>query len=168
MEYLSEKNIQEAFSGECKANRRYLFYAEKADEEGYPQVAKLFRAVAEAERVHARNHLNVIDAIGSTKDNVLGASIGEHQEFAEMYPIFIEVAQKESNDRAEQSFTWANKVEKIHYCYFDETFKELKEGKKPADATYYVCQRCGNTVKGKAPDKCPICGAAGKTFKKVE
>ncbi len=168
MEYLSEKNVLEAFGWECKANRRYTFFAEKAEAEGYPQIAKLFRAVAEAELVHARNHLNVIDAIGSTKDNVLGASIGERQDFTEMYPIFIQSAQKESNDRAEQSFTWANKVEKIHYGYFEDAFKELKEGKKPADATYYVCQQCGNTVKGKAPDKCPICGAAGKTFKKIE
>lgn len=168
MEYLSEKYIQEAFGGECKANRRYLLYAEKADQEGFPQVAKLFRAVAEAEMVHARNHLNVIDAIGTTKDNVLGASIGEHMEFIDMYPIFIEVAKKESNDRAEQSFTWANKVEKIHYKYFDDAYKELREGKKPADATYYVCQRCGNTVTGKAPDKCPICGSPAKSFKKVE
>ena len=168
MEYLSEKNIQEAFSGECQANRRYLFYAEKAETEGYPQVAKLFRAVAEAELVHARNHLNVIDAIGSTKDNVLGASMGEHMEFTEMYPLFIQIAQKESNDRAEQSFTWANKVEKIHYGYFEDAYKELKEDKKPADATYYVCQRCGNTVKGKVPDKCPICGSPAKAFKKIE
>lgn len=168
MEYLTERNIHEAFSGECQANRRYLFYAEKADKEGYPQVARLFRAVAEAELVHARNHLNVLDAIGSTKDNVLGASIGEREEFTSMYPIFIQIAQKESNDRAEESFTWANKVEKIHYGYFEDAYKELKEGKKPADATYYVCQRCGNTVKGKAPDKCPICGAPAKSFKKID
>jgi rubrerythrin len=168
MEYLTERNIQEAFGGECKANRRYLFYAEKAEKEGYPQVAKLFRAVAEAELVHARNHLNVIDAIGTTKDNLLGASIGERVEFTEMYPIYINTAVHERNDRAEKSFTWANKVEKIHYGYFEAAFKEMKEGKKPADATYYVCQVCGNTVKDKAPDKCPICGSAAKAFKKVE
>jgi len=168
MEYQTEKNVQEAFGGECKANRRYLFYAEKAEKEGYPQIAKLFRAVAEAELVHARNHLNVIDVIGTTKDNLLGASMGEQQEFTEMYPIFIKIARKEHNDRAEQSFTWANKVEKIHYGYFEDAYKEMREGKKPADATYYVCQRCGNTVKGKVPDKCPICGAPAKAFKKVE
>jgi rubrerythrin len=168
MEYQTEKNIHEAFSGECQANRRYLFYAEKAETEGYPQVARLFRAVAEAELVHARNHLNVLDAIGTTRDNVLGASIGEREEFTEMYPLFIETARKEGNNRAEESFTWADKVEKIHYGYFEDAYKELKEGKKPADATYYVCQRCGNTVKGKAPDKCPICGAPAKAFKKIE
>jgi rubrerythrin len=168
MAYQTENNIQEAFGGECKASRRYLMFAEKADKEGYPQVAKLFRAVAEAEVVHARNHLNVIDAVGATKDNLLAASMGERIEFMEMYPAFIDAAIKEKNDRAERSFTWANKVEKVHYGYFDTAFKEMKEGKQLADATYYVCQVCGNTVKGEAPDKCPVCGSAAKAFKKVE
>jgi rubrerythrin len=168
MAYQTENNIQEAFGGECKASRRYLLFAEKAEKEGYRQVAKLFRAVAEAEVVHARNHLNVIDAIGTTKDNLLAASMGEHMEFTAMYPAFIQTAIKEANDRAERSFDWANKVEKIHYGYFDAAFKEMKEGKQPADATYYVCQVCGNTVKDNVPDKCPICGAAAKAFKKVE
>ena len=168
MAYQTENNIQEAFGGECKANRRYTLFAEKAEKEGYPQVAKLFRAVAEAEMVHARNHLNVIDAIGATKDNLLAASMGERMEFTEMYPVFIETAIKEKNDRAERSFDWANKVEKIHYGYFDAAFKDMKEGKQPEDATYYVCQVCGNTVKDNVPDKCPICGAAAKAFKKVE
>jgi rubrerythrin len=168
MAYQTENNIQEAFGGECKASRRYLLFSEKAEKEGYPQVAKLFRAVAEAEVVHARNHLNVIDAIGTTKDNLLAASMGEHVEFTEMYPVFIETATKEKNDRAERSFNWANKVEKIHYGYFDTAYKDMKEGKKPEEATYYVCQTCGNTVKDDVPDKCPICGSAAKAFKKIE
>ena len=168
MAYKTEGNIQEAFGGESKANRRYTLYAEKALYDGYPQIAKLFRAVAEAENVHLRNHLNVIDAIGSTKDNLLAASLGEKQEFTDMYPVFIEIAQEEKNDRAARSFDWANKVEKVHYGYFDAAYKEVKEGKQPADATYYVCQVCGNTLKDNAPDKCPICGAAARAFKKVE
>jgi rubrerythrin len=89
--YKTDANLQEAFGGESKANRRYLFFAEKAEKEGLPGVAKLFRAAAESETVHARNHLNALDAIGSTKDNLMAASIGEHQEFTGMYPIFIEV-----------------------------------------------------------------------------
>jgi rubrerythrin len=168
MAYMTEENIKVAFDGESAANRRYTLFAEKAEKDGYPQAARLFRAVAEAELVHARNHLNVIDAIGATKDNLLGASLGERVEFTEMYPIFIETAFKEKNDRAERSFDWANKVEKIHYGYFDKAFKDMKEGKQLEDATYYVCQVCGNTVKGKAPDKCPICGAAAKAFKKID
>jgi rubrerythrin len=168
MTYKTENNLQEAFGGESKANRRYMLFAEKAEKDGYPQVAKLFRAVAEAEIIHARNHLNAMDAIGSTKDNLLASSIGEHQEFTGMYPVFIEIAKEEMNDRALHTFDFANKVEKIHYGYFEATLKDVKEGKKPADNTYYVCQVCGNTVTGSAPDKCPICGAPGTRFKKID
>jgi len=168
MAYKTENNVQEAFGGESKANRRYALFAEKAEKEGYPQVAKLFRAVAEAEMVHARNHLNAIDAIGATKDNLLAASLGEHLEFTGMYPAFIEMAREERNDRAERTFDWANKVEKVHYGYFEAAFKDMKEGRQPADATFYVCQVCGNTITDAVPDKCPICGAIAKAFKKVE
>jgi rubrerythrin len=168
MAYKTEEFVKTAFDGESAANRRYTLFAEKADKEGYPQIAKLFRAVAEAEMVHLRNHLNVIDAVGMTKDNLLGASLGEKQEFTEMYPLFIDTAIKEKNDRAERSFDWANRVEKVHYGYFDKAYQEMKEGKKPENVTYYVCQVCGNTVKGEPPDKCPICGAAAKAFKKID
>ncbi len=167
MAYETEGNVQEAFGGESMANRRYLFFAEKAEKEGYPQVARLFRAVAEAETIHARNHLNALDAIGTTKDNLLAAVIGEHQEFTTMYPHFIEKATEEKNERAKRTFNWANEVEKIHHGYFEAALAALKEDKKPADATYYVCQVCGNTVTGEPPDKCPICGAPLKAFKKM-
>jgi rubrerythrin len=168
MAYKTEDNLQEAFGGESKANRRYGFFAEKADKEGYPAVAKLFRAVAEAETVHARNHLLALDAIGTTKDNLTAASIGEHQEYTGMYPLFLEMAKEERNDRADRSFALAKAVEQIHYDFFQAVLKAMKEGKAPADATYFVCQVCGNTVTGSAPDKCPVCGAAGKSFKKME
>jgi rubrerythrin len=168
MPYKTDQNLQEAFGGESKANRRYIFFAEKAEKEGYPGVAKLFRAVAEAETVHARNHLNALDAIGATKENLMAASIGEHQEFTGMYPMFIEVAKEERNDRADRTFALANVVEKIHHGLFEAALKEVKEGKKPAEATYYVCQVCGNTVAGSAPDKCPVCGSAAKAFKKID
>ncbi len=168
MKYKSDGNVQEAFGGESKANRRYLFFAEKADKEGFPGVARLFRAVAEAETVHARNHLNALDAIGTTKDNLMAASIGEHQEFTGTYPVFIEIAQEERNDRADRTFTLANAVEKVHHALFEAALKDFKEGKNPAEATYYVCQVCGNTVAGEAPEKCSICGAPKERFKKVE
>jgi rubrerythrin len=166
--YKTDANLQEAFGGESKANRRYLFFAEKAEIEGFPGVARLFRAVAEAETVHARNHLNALDAIGSTKENLMAASIGEHQEFTGMYPIFIEVAKEERNDRADRTFALANAVEKIHHGLFEAALKEVKEGKRPAEATYYVCQVCGNTVAGGALDKCPVCGAPQDRFKKID
>jgi rubrerythrin len=168
MPYVTENNLQEAFAGESKANRRYTFFADKADKEGYPQVARLFRAVAVAETVHALNHMNAMDAVGSTKDNLLAASMGEHLEFTGMYPAFIEKAREERNDRAQRTFDWANKVEKIHFGYFEAALKDVKEGKPPADAIYYVCQVCGNTVTGSAPDKCPICGSSSEAFKKVD
>jgi rubrerythrin len=168
MAYQTENNLQEAFGGESKANRRYLFFAEKAEKEGYPQVAKLFRAVAEAETVHARNHLNAIDAIGSTKDNLLAAVMGEHEEFTAMYPAFIEKANEERNDRATRTFKYANEVEKIHHGYFEAALEAVKTNKQIEDKTYYVCQVCGNTVTGEPPERCPICGAPAKAFKKME
>jgi rubrerythrin len=168
MAYQTEKNILEAFSGESSAARRYALFAEKADKEGQKQAARLFRAASEAEMVHSRNHLAAIDAVGATKDNLLAASIGESKEFKEMYPDMITKAKEERNDRAERTFDWANKVEKIHFGYFDKMYKETKEGKKPADVVYYVCPVCGNTVENEAPGNCPICGAPGSKFKKID
>jgi rubrerythrin len=168
MAYQTEANLQQAFGGESMANRRYLFFAEKAEKEGYPGVARLFRAAAEAETVHARNHLLAMDAIGTTQDNLTAASIGEHQEFTRMYPPFIEKAKEERNERAVKTFDYANKVEKIHYTYYEEALATLKEGKQFEERTYYICQVCGNMVTGSAPDKCPICGTGGTAFKKLD
>jgi rubrerythrin len=168
MAYETENNVIKAFGGESGANRRYTFFADKAEKEGYPGVARLFRAVAEAETVHARNHLNAIDAVGSTRDNLVAASLMEQQEYISMYPYFIEKAVEERNDRAKLTFEWANRVERIHHGYFEAALAALKEGNQAADETYCVCQVCGNTVTGEAPEKCPVCGAASKAFKKVE
>ena len=164
----TQKNLEEAFAGESQASRRYLFFAEKAEKEGHPQVARLFRAAAEAETVHARNHLRVMDGIRSTGDNLGMAIEGEHHEFTQMYPDFIEQAKAESNDKAETSFIWANKVEKIHHGLYQETLKALEAGQQLKDEPYFVCQFCGNTVAGEAPEKCPICGAPRRMFKRVE
>ena len=150
------------------AEKLYTFFAEKAEKEGYPQVARLFRAAAEAETVHARNHFNAMDAIGSTSENVMAASVGEHYEFTRMYPAFIDRAEQEQNERAQRSFIYANEVEQIHHGHFEETLKALKEGKQLKDEPYFVCQVCGNTVPGEAPEKYPVCGAGKKAFKLVE
>jgi rubrerythrin len=161
-------NLQEAFAGESQANRKYLFFSEKADEAGNKQVARLFRAAAEAETVHARNHLRVLGEIKSDKEN-LGAAIGgEHYEFTTMYPGFIDQAKKESNKAATGSFDLANKVEQIHHTLFQAALKNLEAGKTFKDAPYYVCQFCGNTVEGEAPERCPVCGAPRSKFKKIE
>ena len=167
MELQTDKNLQEAFAGESQANRRYLFFAEKADNEGYPQVARLFRAAADAETVHALNHYNVMDAIGTTKENVMAASVGEHYEFTRMYPIFIDKAEQEENSRAQRTFHLANEVEQIHHRHFEGALKALNEGSEIKDEPYFVCQVCGNTVAGEAPEKCPICGAPRSRFKQV-
>ena len=164
----TKENLQEAFAGESQANRKYLFFAEKADESGSKQIARLFRAAAEAETVHARNHLRVLGEIKTDKENLEEAVGGENYEFTEMYPDFIEQAKKEGNQKAENSFDLANKVEKIHHGLFKSALKDLEAGKASKDAPYYVCQVCGNTVEGEAPERCPICGAPRGRFKKVE
>ena len=164
----TEENLQSAFAGESQANRRYLFFADKADKEGYPQAARLFRAAAEAETVHARNHFAAMDGVGSTRDNLMAGAIGEHYEFTRMYPPFIEQAEAENNSRAELSFKYANAVEQVHHKYYEAAIKAVDAGQQLKDEPYFICPVCGNTVAGEAPDKCPICGTPGSKFKKVE
>ena len=165
----TEENLQIAFAGESQANRRYLFFADKAEKEGYPQVARLFRAAAEAETVHARNHFAAMDGVGSTRDNLMAGAMGEHYEFTRMYPPFIELAESENNERARMSFEYANEVEQIHHKHFEAAIKALDAGQQLIkDEPYFVCPVCGNTIAGEAPEKCPICGAPGNKFKKIE
>ncbi len=157
-------NLKNAFAGESQANRKYLAFAKKADEEGFKQVAKLFRAAAEAETVHAHNHLRVMGGIKSTKENIQEAIGGETHEFTRMYPQMIEEAKKEENKQALQSFEIASKVEKIHAALYQNALNNLG---KNEDVDYYVCQVCGNTVEKAAPDKCSICGTSKAMFTKI-
>ncbi len=156
-----------AFAGESQANRRYLAFSKKAQDEGYPQIAKLFKAAAEAETVHAINHLARAGEIKSTAENVNAAVNGETFEFTKMYPEYIETAKTEGNKDAAWSFTVANKVEQIHEKLYQKAAEALKAGKDMEKVDYYVCCRCGNTVEGEAPDVCPICGAKKAEFFKV-
>jgi rubrerythrin len=160
----TEKNLKEAFAGESQANRRYLAFAKKAEEEGYKQVAKLFRAAAEAETVHAHAHLRVLGGVKSTKENIQEAIAGETHEFKSMYPEFLAKAKTEAIKPAEISFDYANQVEKIHAALYQKAMAEL--GKNKA-VDYYVCPVCGNTVEEKAPAECPICGTAGSKFIRI-
>ncbi len=164
----TQENLQAAFAGESQANRRYLFFAEKAEKDGQPQIARLFRAIAEAETVHARNHLSTSGNIKSTKENLEEAISGEHYEFTKMYPEFIAQARAEGVKRAEVTFDYANKVEKIHHSLYEKALKSLEGGKQPEAKPFFVCQVCGYTVEGAAPDKCPICGAPQSRFKQVD
>lgn len=161
-------NLKEAFAGESQASRRYLFFAERADSEGKPQVARLFRAAAEAETVHARNHMAAMDGNKTTEENLKEAITGESYEFTQMYPGFIQQAKSDNNERAGISFDFANRVERIHHNLYQKALKALNEKQALKAEPYFVCQVCGNTVAGQAPDRCPICGAPKEKFKRVD
>ena len=162
----SEQLLKEAFAGESQANRKYLAFAQAAEREGYPQAAKLFRAAAEAETVHALNHLRVLKGIRSTKDNLQEAIAGETHEFKKMYPEMIKAAEGEGNREAQRTFIYANEVEKIHANLYKKVLDSL--GKSQETYAYYVCPVCGYTSEKEAPDNCPICGAKGKVFRKID
>lgn len=161
----TEKNLQDAFAGESQANRKYLAFAKQADKEGFKQVAKLFRAAAEAETVHAHNHLKELGGIKSTKENLETAINGESYEFQKMYPRMIEDAKTEDNKSALRSFNYANEVEKVHAELYKKALENLG---KNEEVDYYICSVCGYTAEGQAPDKCPVCGVKSNMFKKVE
>jgi len=160
----TEQNLQNAFAGESQANRKYLAFAKQAETEGFIQIAKLFRAAAEAETIHAHNHLRAMEGIKSTKDNLLAAISGESYEFQKMYPQMIADATDEAAKTALRSFTMANEVEKIHAALYQKALDNLG---KNVETDYYVCSVCGYTVEGEAPDDCPVCKAKKQAFKKM-
>lgn len=162
----TDKNLKDAFAGESQANRKYLAFAQKAEEEGYTQAAKLFRAAAEVETVHALNHIRIAGEVKSTMENLAAAVNGETFEFQKMYPEYIAVAKQEGNKQATWSFDVANKVEQVHAKLYQKAIDALKSKKELAKVDYYVCGVCGNTVEGEAPEKCPICGAPKEKFYK--
>ena len=164
----TEEGLKAAFAGESQANRKYLAFAEKANKEGFPQVAKVFRAAAAAETVHAHNHLRVLGGIKSTKENVQAAIEGEHYEFTKMYPEFLEDAKSEGNKDAERTFNYANEVEKVHHKLYKAALEAVESGKDLEKKDIYICPVCGYTHEGDPPDKCHVCGAVKKVFKKIE
>ena len=161
----TEKDLQEAFAGESQANRKYLAFAKQAEKEGYSQVAKLFRAAAEAETIHAHSHLRTLGGINSTAENLQEAIEGESHEFKSMYPEMIEHAQDEGIKAAERSFRYANEVEKVHAGLYQDALDNLENLK---ETDYYVCPVCGYTCEDEPPDNCPVCNAKGSAFFKVE
>jgi rubrerythrin len=166
--FKTDDNLKSAFAGECQAYIRYTLFAARADAEGYPELARLFRASAQAELVHARNHFTVMGGLGSTKDNTLAAATGEHYEITRVYPAFIEDAQVDRNEGARITFDLAFKVEKAHNEMFEKAFSAIKSGQRIANEPWYVCQVCGNTVAKAAPPKCSICNNPIEKFNKVE
>lgn len=160
----TQKNLMDAFGGESQANRKYLTFAKAAEKDGYTQVAKLFRAAAAAETIHAMKHLENANGVGSVQDNLKAAIEGETYEFTKMYPGMIEDAKKEGNTAAAKYFDFANKVEEVHANLYK---KALADPKGLANVDYYVCKICGYTHEGPC-DKCPICGAGASSFFKVD
>jgi rubrerythrin len=161
----STDDLKAGFAGESQANRKYLAFAKKADDEGFAQVAKLFRAAAAAETVHAHNHFRALGEIKSTKENLGNAIAGEHYEVTTMYPDFIKDAEAENDKKALASFRWAWEVEKGHEAFYNKALETL--GSKSESFDYYVCPVCGYTHEGPATDKCPVCGTAGSKFERI-
>lgn len=162
------ENIMAAFAGESQANRKYLAFSEKADKEGFKNVARLYRAASQAEAIHAKRELSVMGGIKKTAENLQGSIEGETDEFTEMYPAFVEEAKKEGNTEAAVTFTHAMKAEQVHAGLYKKALAAVLAGKDFEGAEVFLCPWCGNIEIGKAPEKCPICGEAGKNFIRVE
>ncbi len=164
----TSENLQEAFAGESQANRKYLAFAKKAETDGYPQVAKLFRAAGEAETVHAHAHLRVMGGVKGTDENLQAAIDGEGFEFQEMYPKFVKEAEDEGNKPATSSFKFALAVEEVHHGLYSEALNAVRSGSDLPETKLYVCAVCGNTVEGEAPDTCPVCNSPKDKFFEVQ
>lgn len=161
-------NLAEAFAGESQANRKYLAFAKKADSEGFAQVARLFRAAAEAETIHAHAHLRVLDGVKGTADNLAAAVEGEGFEFQEMYPRFVAEAEADGNRQATVSFKYAMAVEEVHHGLYRKALEAVKSGGDLPESRIYVCPVCGNTFMGEVPEKCPVCGVPSGRFVEVK
>jgi len=161
----TSENLQEAFAGESQANRKYLAFAKQAEKDGFPQVARLFRAAAAAETIHAHAHLKAMKGIGTTSENLQEAINGETHEFTAMYPDMIKTAEVEGHKSAARTFRYANEVEKTHADLYQKALDNLEN---PEECDYYVCSVCGHTHEKEAPEKCPVCGANAKAFFKSE
>ena len=164
----TDDNLKEAFSGESRANRMYTAFSEKAEEEGLPNIARLFRAAADAETVHALSHFRALGGVKDTAENLETAVAGEAEGFMEMYPAFVSEAEKESRARALHVFKGAMAVEKIHHSLYTEALNAAREGKDLPSKRIFVCQVCGNTVYDNPPEKCPVCGVPASRFREID
>jgi len=160
-------DLKEAFAGESQANRKYLAYADQAEDDGFPAVARLFRAVAAAETIHAHAHLRAMGGVKNTAENLADAVSGEAHEFAEMYPPMVATAQAEGQKKAVRSMTHALEVEKVHHGLFQQAAAAVKAGQDLGAAVPRICPICGHTVLGDAPDACPVCGCKGAQYVEI-
>ncbi len=159
----TEANLREAFAGESQANQKYLAFARKADLEGYPNVARLFRAAAEAETIHAHGHLAALDGIRSTAENLKTAIDGEIYEHTQMYPPMLKQAEAD-NHRAKRMFGFAVQAEGVHARLYKIALEAVQQGKDLAENAFYLCPVCGHIEAAEAPESCPICGAKREKF----
>lgn len=166
MKKMTEGNLRSAYSGESQAHMKYLIYAQKADDEGKNNIARLFRAIAFAEQVHASNHLKTLGDVGSTLDNLQSAIDGENFEVEEMYPAYDAVAKLQEEKGAIRSVHYAIEAEKIHSAMYTEARQAVKEGKDVAIGDLFICPVCGYTAEGDAPENCPVCGVVQEKFVK--
>ena len=166
MRKMTDRNLNEAYAGESMAYMKYNIWADKADQEGKPQVARLFRAISQAEKVHATNHWRTLNMIQGTKDNLQHAIDGENYEVTEMYPAFKSVAELQEEKGAVRSTYWALETEKVHAQMYSKAKGAVESGKDASFGEIWVCPVCGYTGEGEAPDLCPICNAKKSTFKK--
>jgi len=168
MRKMTENNLKEAFAGESQAHMKYQLYAEIASANGYPNIARLFKAISYAEMVHASNHARQLGILGDPKENLRSAIEGETYEVNEMYPAFISVAKLENEAGAVKSNNYALQAEKIHAAMYEKAEQSVTEGKDLDLKKVYVCPICGYTHEGEPPEKCPVCGTTKDKFKKFE
>jgi len=166
MRKMTENNLKDAFAGESQAHMKYLVFAEQAEKEGKPNVAKLFRAVAYAEQVHASNHLRTLEEVGTTQENLQAAMDGEDFEVEEMYPAYDAVAKLQGEKSAIKSVHFAIEAEKIHSVMYAEAREAVKQGKDSDFGDIYVCPVCGYTATGDIPERCPVCSVPKEKFPK--
>ncbi|MEM2529583.1 MAG: rubrerythrin family protein [Candidatus Bathyarchaeia archaeon] len=166
MRRMTEENLKSAFSGESQAHMRYLIFAKRAEEEGFPNVARLFRAIAYAEQIHATNHYDALGMIRGSFENLQAAIDGEDYEVNEMYPAFDAVAKLQGEGVAQRAFEWALQAEKIHAGMYQRARQSVGEGRDMRLGPVYICEKCGYTIEGEAPSRCPLCGAPSEKFKK--
>jgi len=162
----TESNLKEAFAGESQANRKYLAFARKAEQEGFTNVARLFRTAAEAETIHAMGHLHALEMVGATADNLRAAVAGETYEYTEMYPPMLLQAETD-NHKAKRMFRYALKAEAVHAQLYQMALDAVAQGKDLTETHFYLCPVCGHIELGKPPAECPICGAKGERFQNL-
>ncbi len=162
----SQENLKEAFAGESQASQKYLAFAQKAEKEGFKNVARLFRTAAEAERIHAEGHLTALDGVGSTVQNLQAAVNGETYEYTKMYPPMLKQAEAEAH-KAKRMFGYALKAEEVHARLYKLALEAVQRGQDLAEAKIYICPICGDIEFGTPPESCPICKAKGSSYVQV-